>query len=83
MQEKLGISRRGFMGGAAAALGYMGLKPTPLWGERKRPLTGGSLFQQEADEYDAIAKLHFNENPYGPSDKALEAMTYAFKYSMR
>ena len=83
MHTKQSFSRRGFLGGTAAALGYMGLKPTPLWAERSRPLAGGSLFQQEADEYDALAKLHFNENPYGPSDKVLEAMTYAFKYSMR
>ena len=80
------VSRRGFVGGAAATLAYLGLKPVPLWGAgaaRARALPGGWLLQQEADEYDALAKLHFNENPYGPSESVLEAMTQAFKYSMR
>ena len=71
------VSRRGFVGGAAATLGLLGLKPTPLWAERSRPLPGGSLLQDEADKYDALAKLHFNENPYGPSESVLEAMTKA------
>tara|TARA_Y100000814_G_scaffold119045_1_gene85268 strand:+ start:218 stop:1279 length:1062 start_codon:yes stop_codon:yes gene_type:complete len=39
--------------------------------------------QSRVDEYDALAHLSSNENPFGPSEKALEAMTYAFKYSMR
>ncbi len=77
------VSRRGFVGGAAATLGLLGLKPTPLWAERSRPLPGGSLLQGEADEYDALAKVNFNENPYGPSESVIEAMTKAFKYSMR
>jgi len=77
------LTRRGFMTGAAAALGTLGLEPTPLWGTRGRPLGGPLRLLQEADDYDALAKLHFNENPYGPSDSVLEAMTKAFKYSMR
>jgi len=46
-------------------------------------LPGSSLLQEEADDYDALAKLNFNENPYGPSEPVLKAMTKAFKYSMR
>lgn len=83
MRTKQRVSRRGFLGGSAAALGYLGLNPEPLWAERSSALPGGSLLQQEADAYDALAKLHFNENPYGPSDAVLEAMKKAFKYSMR
>ena len=83
MRTKQRVSRRGFLGGSAAALGYMGLNPESLWAERSSALPGGSLLQQEADAYDALAKLHFNENPYGPSDAVLEAMKKAFKYSMR
>jgi histidinol-phosphate aminotransferase len=40
-------------------------------------------FQSQVDEYDALAHLSSNENPFGPPDSAIEAMTYAFKYSMR
>ena len=77
------VSRRRFMGGAAATLGYFGLNPAYLMADERAELPGGGLLQQEADEYDALAKLHFNENPYGPSDSAREAMNMAFKYSMR
>ena len=87
MDSKQGLSRRGFMGSAAAALGYLSLNPNGLRAERsdwrRRAFPAGALLQQEADEYDALAKLHFNENPYGPSESVLEAMTKAFKYSMR
>lgn len=87
MSAKQNVSRRGFMGSAAAALGVVGLNPRVLRAERadwrQRSLAAGSLLQQEADEYDALAKLHFNENPYGPSESVIEAMTKAFKYSMR
>ena len=81
------VSRRGFFGGAAAALGTLAIGPdlahargirripdwTPYWGPT----------QSQTDEYDALAHLSSNENPFGPSQKTLEAMTYAFKYSMR
>lgn len=34
-------------------------------------------------EYDAFAKLSSNENPYGPPDSVLKAITHAFKYANR
>ncbi len=77
------VSRRRFLGGAAASLGYLGLHPEPLVATPPRGLPGGPLLRQEADDYDSLAKLHFNENPYGPSEPVLAAMTKAFKYSMR
>ena len=81
------LSRRGFVGSATAALGYLGLAPVALQAShsdwRVRDVLEGSLLRQEADDYDALAKLNFNENPYGPSDSVLAAMTKAFKYSMR
>lgn len=36
-----------------------------------------------ADEYDNIAKLCFNENPFGPPPAVMEAMNRAFKYANR
>lgn len=90
------VSRRHFVGGAtaAAALGTLGI--TPEIAEAKirraaeigvRRIPGGPpmlrAWQSQVDEYDALAHLSSNENPFGPSAKTLDAMTYAFKYSMR
>jgi len=72
------VSRRGFVGGVAAALGSLGFgSKSFLWaqgGRRRRPTEA---------EYDAFAKLSSNENPYGPSDAVMEAMNYGFKYANR
>jgi histidinol-phosphate aminotransferase len=77
------VSRRKFVGGAAAALGTVALHPHAALAKGIPLRPGGPRFWAEDDAYDALAKISFNENPYGPSDKALEAMNYAFKYSMR
>ncbi|HAT37131.1 MAG TPA: hypothetical protein DCS75_01465 [Gemmatimonadetes bacterium] len=90
------VSRRHFIGGvtAAAALGTVGVTPRVAEARVRRAadrgiryLPGGApmhrTLQSRVDEYDALAHLSSNENPFGPSEKALEAMTYAFKYSMR
>jgi histidinol-phosphate aminotransferase len=37
----------------------------------------------EEDEYDLLAKLHYNENPYGPPESVMKAMTKAYKYANR
>ena len=74
------VSRRRFVGGLAAA-GYLTLR-----GDRElfaRGLTVPPLTPQELDEYDSYAKLSFNENPYGPPDSVMKAMTKAFKYANR
>ena len=39
--------------------------------------------QRAPEEYDALAKLANNENPYGPSEVVIKAMTKAFKYANR
>jgi len=82
MSTRQTVSRRQFMGGAAATLGYLGLKPSAeLWARGSGNLPA---YPQEAtDVYDSLAKLSFNENPYGPSESALEAMNAAWKYSNR
>ena len=74
----LDLSRRHFVGGVTSALGLLTLKP-------------GSAVPQEvvrttrvpvnADEYDSLAKLANNENPYGPPESVMKAMTNAFKYA--
>ena len=81
MITKSRVSRRGFVGGAAAALGYLGVKPgADLWAQGLGELTAPPLGAQEFD-FDSYARLGTNENPYGPSESVLEAMTRAFKYS--
>jgi histidinol-phosphate aminotransferase len=79
MDVKLAVSRRRFVGGVTTLLGYLTFRPS------------GALFSQGAtprprlsvDEYDGMAKLASNENPYGPPDSVLKAMTNAFKYANR
>ncbi len=81
MDVKQAVSRRGFVGGVATALGVLGLKPAaPLWALGPRAPWHPAV---PPDDYDSLAKLNFNENPYGPSDAVLEAMTHAFKYANR
>jgi histidinol-phosphate aminotransferase len=79
------LSRRHFVGGVATALGYLGVSPgADLWaqqvaGERSAPRDQ----QDRASEYDSLAKLANNENPYGPPKSVIDAMTKAFKYANR
>ena len=78
------VSRRHFVGGLAAALGYIGTHTTiPLAGQtpaarppRRRP-------RLSLAEYDAAAKLAYNENPNGPSESVMKAMTNAFRFDNR
>ena len=80
MDSQHTFSRRHFMGGAAAALGAVSLNPTAVIGAGLKPPPKGV---EPLDPYDDLAKLSSNENPYGPSEKMLEAMKGAWKYSNR
>jgi histidinol-phosphate aminotransferase len=77
------LNRRTFMGGAATALGYVGLGSRELAGQGRnaRGAQGGA--QAPAVPYDQMAKLANNENPYGPSPATMKAMQDAFKYANR
>ena len=68
------------------ALGALGLRPDleALAQTRSQtPETPGAapLVKPTADEYDALAKLAGNENPYGPPESVMKAMTDAFMYA--
>jgi histidinol-phosphate aminotransferase len=77
------LSRRGFVGGVASALGAIGLAPSAeAWARSSERLHRGFEIGPE-DEYDAMAKLANNENPYGPPESVMKAMTKAMKYSNR
>ena len=75
------FSRRSFVAGAAAAAGAFGLRPGSTLASLDLPAPPPGLVP--ADPYDDLAKLASNENPYGPSEKMMEAMNAAWKYSNR
>jgi histidinol-phosphate aminotransferase len=83
---KTNIARRNFMGRLAAVLGYAGLAPLGLsaQGRRRQPAVAAAKtgLDKKAD-YDKFAKLANNENPYGPSEAVMKAMTDAWKYANR
>ena len=89
MDENISVSRRKFVGGVATAVGVLGLKPSvDLWAQGGGAQGGGAQqptrrVRETPEEYDAYAKLAANENPYGPPESVMEAMTHAFKYANR
>ncbi len=81
MSMRVPVTRRRFFGGVATAVGALTLRPElGLWSQ-----AAPAQQRQRAtvDEYDAFAKLANNENPYGPPDSVIKAMTDAFKYANR
>jgi histidinol-phosphate aminotransferase len=88
MDESPALSRRIFVGGvAASAVGALSLKPgAALWaqGAPQGTPNGQQPRQRNTpEEYDSYAKLGNNENPYGPPESVMQAMTGAFKYANR
>ena len=83
MAPKRSLSRRGFVGGVASALGAIGLAPTAqAWARGTVTFDRVTAFGPEED-YDSYAKLANNENPYGPPESVMKAMTRAIKYANR
>src|SRR5688572_13601917 len=74
------VSRRGFVGGAAASIGFLTFRPDAAFAE---VMAIAKRQQGNGDEYDSFAKLANNENPWGPPESVLKAMTKAFKYANR
>jgi len=84
MSVKNGVSRRQFVGGVAAAIGYAGLGPNvSVFAQSARAARQKMPLAEAVAEYDAAAKLANNENPFGPPESVIKAMTEAFKYSNR
>jgi histidinol-phosphate aminotransferase len=83
----MSLSRRRFVHGlgAAATLGYVGGRPTQPFAQTPRPaaLVLNAAVAKRVAEYDAAVKLASNENPWGPLDSVMQAMTNAWKYSNR
>lgn len=89
MDDTNAVSRRKFVGGLAAALGYVSTGPNldvlaqgRGAGQAGPAAAGGRTLQTEA-QYDAFAKLANNENNYGIPDSVMQAMTSHWKYAGR
>src|SRR5687768_13398587 len=74
------VSRRTFMEALAAALTTLGIPSGALARQEQAAQTGDI---QTLPDYDSMAKLASNENPYGPSPAVLKAMQDAAKYAHR
>ena len=86
MEEKNAVSRRKFVGGLAAALGYVSTGPNLdvfAQGRAAGQARPGMRRPQTPAEYDALAKLANNENNWGIPDSVMEAMEGAWKYAGR
>lgn len=87
MERLSTATRRNFLAGIASTAGMIALSPAAaraadvLLRQGGGPAFSGRPFA--ADDYDSYAKLASNENPYGPTDAVMQAMTGAFKYANR
>src|ERR687888_167003 len=82
----MSVSRRHFVGGIAAALGYLGTGPgVDVFGQGRTPAPGTPPRMRPAanDDWDSFAHLSSNENCWGPPESVMKAMTSAWKYSNR
>jgi histidinol-phosphate aminotransferase len=83
------VSRRKFVGGLAAALGYVSTGPNlDVFAQGRgagqgRPGAGAMRGPQSAADYDAMAKLASNENNWGIPDSVMKSMEGAWKYAGR
>jgi histidinol-phosphate aminotransferase len=73
------------MGGLIAAFGISGSAPFgfALQGRRRIQEFADGVRTDLQAEYDRMVKLSSNENPYGPSEAVMKAMTGAWKYANR
>src|SRR5581483_2494598 len=80
----MSVSRRNFMGGIAAALGYVSAGPElDLFAQQGRPGATAGRARPSMDDWDAYAHLSSNENCWGPPESVMKAMNNAWKYSNR
>ncbi len=78
----MSVSRRQFMGGVAAAVGYLGVRPeADLLAQQGSP--AAARMRPAMDDWDSYAHLSSNENCWGPPESVMKAMNSAWKYSNR
>jgi histidinol-phosphate aminotransferase len=82
----MSVSRRHFVGGIAAALGYLKVgSEVDLFAQNRPAAAGGAPRMQRPtmDDWDSYAHLSSNENCWGPPENVMKAMNGAWKYSNR
>jgi len=81
----MSVSRRSFVGGLAAALGYLGVHPdVDVLAQGRTPGAGGGQRPgANTNDYDSMAHLSSNENCWGPPESVMKAMNNAWKYANR
>jgi histidinol-phosphate aminotransferase len=80
---KHAVSRRNFMGGMAAAVGYLSTRPNAeLWAQGGPAAVAAQRARgpMSPEQYDRMAKLSSNENNWGPPESVMKAMNGAWKY---
>ncbi len=86
MKQTQAVSRRRFVGGLAATLGYVGTRPSAdLWAQGGPAAVAAQRARgpmSEAD-YDRMVKLGNNENNWGAPPSVMTAMNHAWKYAGR
>ena len=86
MKQTQAVSRRRFVGGLAATLGYVGTRPNAdLWAQGGPAAVAAQRARgpmSEAD-YDRMVKLGNNENNWGAPPSVMSAMNHAWKYAGR
>ena len=85
MSSRIDTTRRSFVNGIAALVGCSAFSPLNLraQGRRRSPTGSSTMPVMPPAEYDRMVKLSMNENPYGPSEVVMKAMTDAWKYANR
>jgi histidinol-phosphate aminotransferase len=80
------VSRRNFMGGMAAAVGYLSTRPSAeLWAQGGPAAVAAQRARgpMSSEQYDRMAKIANNENNWGPPESVMKAMNNAWKYANR
>ena len=83
---KHAVSRRNFMGGMAAAVGYLSTRPSAeLWAQGGPAAVAAQRARgpMSPEQYDRMAKIANNENNWGPPESVMKAMNNAWKYANR
>ncbi len=85
MSASVTTTRRRFIGGIAATVGCAA-SPSLGFAGQARPAAPAAARPTPAAaiaDYETMAKLASNENPYGPSEAVMRAMNAAWKYANR
>src|SRR5438094_5839842 len=82
----MSVSRRHFVGGIAAALGYLKVGPeVDLFAQATRQQGAAPRMpaRPAMDDWDSYAHLSSNENCWGPPESVMKAMNSSWKYANR